>query len=122
MSLILTPPCYNYRLLVLVAILITTSLSVSTQVVHYPPTSSNLNNLTFVLNGSGAPGIFDSSDTPEKEYGVYNWCNMPHVRTQEYKCVTSSTTTTVTTGKHLLNLLCWFLISEPRPRTIPFNM
>jgi hypothetical protein len=72
-------------LLVLLAILVTTS--VSAQVVHYPPTSSNLNNLTFVLNGSGAPGIFNSSVTPEEEYGIYNWCNMPHVRTQEYKCV-----------------------------------
>ncbi|KAF8815519.1 phosphoglycerate mutase-like protein [Phlegmacium glaucopus] len=65
-----------------VAIVVT---STSAQVVHYPPTSSNLNNLTFVLNGSGAPGIFNSSVTPEKEYGIYNWCNMPHVRTKEYK-------------------------------------
>ena len=76
------------KFLVLSIILVT---NVSAQVVHYPPTSSNLNNLTFVLNGSGAPGIFNSSTTPEKEYGIYNWCNMPHVRTQEYKCVTSST-------------------------------
>ena len=61
--------------------------STSAQVVQYPPTSSNLNDLNFVLNGAGAPGIFDSSITPEKEYGIYNWCNMPHVRTQEYMCV-----------------------------------
>ena len=83
----LTPPCYRLLVLQVVAILVTSS--VSAQVVHYPPTSSNLNNLTFVLNGSGAPGIFNSSVTPEKEYGIYNWCNMPHVRTQEYQCVTS---------------------------------
>ncbi|KAF5349022.1 hypothetical protein D9758_012690 [Tetrapyrgos nigripes] len=54
-------------------------------VVHYPPSSTSINNLTFVLNGSGAPGIFNSSDTSDDVYGVYNWCNMPHVRTREYK-------------------------------------
>ncbi|KAG6856864.1 hypothetical protein H0H87_012681 [Tephrocybe sp. NHM501043] len=54
-------------------------------VVHYPPTSTNINNLTFALNGSGAPGIFNSSTTPNNDYGQYNWCNMPHVRTREYK-------------------------------------
>jgi len=56
-------------------------------VVHYPPSSTTINNLTFVLNGSGTPGIFNSSVTPDKEYGIYNWCNMPHVRQREYKCV-----------------------------------
>ncbi|KDR79193.1 hypothetical protein GALMADRAFT_243093 [Galerina marginata CBS 339.88] len=54
-------------------------------VVHYPPASTDINNLTFVLNGTGAPGIFTSSSTPDAEYGVYNWCNMPHVRQREYK-------------------------------------
>ena len=53
--------------------------------VHYAPASSNINNLTFALTGSGAPGIFNSSETPESEYGIYNWCNMPHVRLREYK-------------------------------------
>ncbi len=55
-------------------------------VVHYPPSSTNVNNLTFALHGTGRPGIFDSSTTPDKEYGTYNWCNMPHVRAREYKC------------------------------------
>ena len=82
------------------------SARVSSQVVHYPPTSSNLNDLTFVLNGSGTPGIFDSSITPEKEYGIYNWCNMPHVRTQEYKCVMASSNIT---GKQLLKNFAGFL-------------
>ncbi|KAJ7460998.1 histidine phosphatase [Mycena galericulata] len=54
-------------------------------VVHYDPAQSNTNNLTFALNGTGAPGIFDSSTTPDNSYGEYNWCNMPHVRTREYK-------------------------------------
>ncbi|RDB26642.1 Counting factor 60 [Hypsizygus marmoreus] len=54
-------------------------------VVHYPPAASNINNFTFALNGAGAPGIFNSSTTPNPRYGVYNWCNMPHVRAREYK-------------------------------------
>ncbi|KAF8877945.1 phosphoglycerate mutase-like protein, partial [Gymnopilus junonius] len=58
---------------------------ISGDAVHYPPASTNINNLTFVFNGSGAPGIFTSSNTPDSEYGVYNWCNMPHVRQREYK-------------------------------------
>jgi acid phosphatase len=62
---------------------------VSAAVVHYPPSSTNVNNLTFVLQGTGAPGIFNSSTTPNKEYGIYNWCNMPHVRTREYLYVTT---------------------------------
>lgn len=101
------------RFLFFVAILVTTS--VSAQVVHYPPTSSNLNNLTFVLNGSGAPGIFNSSVTPEKVYGVYNWCNMPHVRTQEYKCVTSSSAETTAE----IVLLIWFLNQSPARELYP---
>ena len=54
-------------------------------VVHYPPAATNINNISFVFNGTGAPGIFTSSNTPDSEYGVYNWCNMPHVRQREYK-------------------------------------
>lgn len=54
-------------------------------VVHYPPAQSTINNFTFALNGSGSPGIFSSSVTPDKQYGEYNWCNMPHVRDREYK-------------------------------------
>ncbi|EEB95516.1 hypothetical protein MPER_05501, partial [Moniliophthora perniciosa FA553] len=53
--------------------------------VHYPPSASDINNLTFVINGHGAPGIFNSSTTPDEIYGIYNWCNMPHVRKREYK-------------------------------------
>ncbi|KAI4517788.1 phosphoglycerate mutase-like protein [Schizophyllum commune Loenen D] len=49
---------------------------------HYPPNATKLNDLDFALNGSGAPGVYNSSQSPE--YGVYNWCNMPHVRAEEY--------------------------------------
>lgn len=54
-------------------------------VIHYPPTSTNINNLTFALEGHGAPGIFNSSTISDALYGIYNWCNMPHVRKREYR-------------------------------------
>ncbi|PPQ88204.1 hypothetical protein CVT25_005169 [Psilocybe cyanescens] len=54
-------------------------------VVHYSPAATNINNLTFALNGTGAPGIFTTSNPPDSQYGTYNWCNMPHVRQREYK-------------------------------------
>lgn len=62
-----------------------TVAAVNGEAVHYPPASTNINNLTYVFNGSGSPGIFDSSKTPNSKYGTYNWCNMPHVRQREYK-------------------------------------
>jgi hypothetical protein len=52
----------------------------------HAPRSTEINNLTQVVGGSGIYGfIFNSSDTPAHEYGTYNWCNMPHVRSAEYK-------------------------------------
>ncbi|EIM82924.1 phosphoglycerate mutase-like protein [Stereum hirsutum FP-91666 SS1] len=53
--------------------------------VHYPPNATNINDFEVALNGTGAPGIFNSSTTPDDVYGEYNWCNMPHVRSKEYK-------------------------------------
>ncbi|PPQ74665.1 hypothetical protein CVT24_003822 [Panaeolus cyanescens] len=61
----------------------------ASNVVHYPPILSNINNLTYVLNGSGAPGIYNSSTTNRAIYGTYNWCNMPHARKEEYRQVES---------------------------------
>lgn len=51
-----------------------------------PPYATNTNNLTFAVSGAGTNGfIYDSSSTPaDSEYGVYNYCNMPHVRATEY--------------------------------------
>lgn len=51
-----------------------------------PPNATNTNNLTFAVSGVGTNGfIYDSSSTPtDSEYGVYNYCNMPHVRATEY--------------------------------------
>ncbi|GAB7356912.1 hypothetical protein MBLNU459_g7766t1 [Dothideomycetes sp. NU459] len=52
----------------------------------HAPISSSINNLSFVINGSGIDGfIFNSSTLPPGvPYGTYDWCNMPHVRVQEY--------------------------------------
>ncbi|KAI1750429.1 histidine acid phosphatase [Xylaria castorea] len=51
----------------------------------YPPRATSINNLTTALHGDGVYGfIFNSSYTPDREYGTYNWCDMPHVRKTEY--------------------------------------
>ncbi|KAI0412362.1 histidine acid phosphatase [Xylaria grammica] len=51
----------------------------------YPPRNTSVNDLAAALRGPGVYGfIFNSSRTPDDEYGVYNWCNMPHVRGREY--------------------------------------
>ncbi|KAH7078813.1 cytochrome P450 [Paraphoma chrysanthemicola] len=52
----------------------------------YPPKKSWINDLGQVLNGTGTNGfLFNGSQTPDGvAYGTYNWCNMPHVRAQEY--------------------------------------
>ena len=54
----------------------------------YPPSQTKVNNLDQVVNGKGIYGwIYDTSNTPSKEYGIYNWCNMPHVRKDIYQKV-----------------------------------
>ena len=50
---------------------------------RYAPQSGQFSSLTDVLNGTGAPGIYNSSSASDDEYGVYNWCNMPHVRGEQ---------------------------------------
>ena len=49
---------------------------------RYPPKSNAFSSIEDLLKGSGAPGIYNSSSVPDGSYGVYNWCNMPHVRGQ----------------------------------------
>lgn len=52
----------------------------------HAPNATAINNLTQVVDGSGVYGfIYNESYTPADEYGTYNWCNMPHVRKEEYK-------------------------------------
>ncbi|KAJ4293094.1 hypothetical protein N0V90_008376 [Kalmusia sp. IMI 367209] len=52
----------------------------------HPPKKSWVNDLDQVLNSTGTHGFnFNGSDLPpETPYGTYNWCNMPHVRQEEY--------------------------------------
>lgn len=51
----------------------------------YPPSKTQVNSLASAVEGKGIYGyIFNSSETPNHKYGVYNWCNMPHVRKTEY--------------------------------------
>lgn len=52
----------------------------------YAPKKSWINNLGQVLNGTGTNGfVFGGSQLPAGvQYGTYNWCNIPHVRKNEY--------------------------------------
>lgn len=59
--------------------------SASVDLSWHAPNATAINNLTQVVNGEGIYGfIYNNSNTPANEYGVYNWCNMPHVRKTEY--------------------------------------
>lgn len=62
------------------------SSSVQPDLTWRAPNQTMINNLTTVINGTGIYGyIFNSSLTPSTvPYSTYNWCNMPHVRKQEY--------------------------------------
>lgn len=52
----------------------------------HAPNATGINNLTEVIGGAGVYGfVYNSSQTPAGQYGVYNWCNMPHVRATEYQ-------------------------------------
>lgn len=52
----------------------------------YAPNATSTNNLTQVMAGADIYGwIYNNSQVPADEYGIYNWCNMPHVRKTEYK-------------------------------------
>lgn len=52
----------------------------------YPPNATVINNLTHVLETTGVYGfVYNNSYPTDVLYGTYNWCNMPHVRKQEYK-------------------------------------
>jgi hypothetical protein len=59
----------------------------TTELKWYAPRKSWINDLGQVLNGTGTNGfVFSGSQLPAgTPYGSYNWCNMPHVRAQEYQ-------------------------------------
>ncbi|KAF2110199.1 histidine acid phosphatase-like protein [Lophiotrema nucula] len=52
----------------------------------HAPKRTWVNDLDQVINGTGTHGfIYGGSTLPRgTPYGTYNWCNMPHVRAQEY--------------------------------------
>jgi hypothetical protein len=58
----------------------------------HAPKKSWINDLGQVLKGTGTNGfVFNSSQLPNgTPYGTYNWCNMPHVRTEEYPRTTEA--------------------------------
>ena len=57
----------------------------SVDLAWYPPKATNINNLTSAVNSSGIYGfIYNGSYPTDTPYGTYNWCNMPHIRRQEY--------------------------------------
>ncbi|KAJ9195803.1 hypothetical protein DTO164E3_6638 [Paecilomyces variotii] len=65
--------------------LMTATAAVAIDTNWHPPKSTAVNNLDTAINSTGVYGfIFNSSETPAKLYGRYNWCNMPHVRKEEY--------------------------------------
>jgi hypothetical protein len=65
---------------------ITTAQNTTVDLRWNAPKKSWINDLGQVLNGTGTNGfVFNSSQLPAgTPYGTYNWCNMPHVRAQEY--------------------------------------
>ena len=52
----------------------------------HAPNTTWINTLSSVINGTGIHGfIFNSSQLPPgTKYGTYSWCNMPHVKREEY--------------------------------------
>lgn len=67
-------------------VLLATQHTHAVDVSWHPPKNTEINDLDKVLSSSGVYGfIFNSSRTPNRDYGQYNWCNMPHVRRREYK-------------------------------------
>ena len=84
-TLVATMAPWLYSAAVLAANLAARPVSAAKGAEWHPPADWDVNNLTKALNSEGVYGfIFDSSHTPDDKYGQYNYCNMPHVRQQEY--------------------------------------
>ena len=61
----------------------------------YPPKDTQINNLNDVIDGEGVYGfIFNDSAAPAGNdyYGGYDYCNMPHVKKENYQEVTEGYT------------------------------
>ncbi|KAL5115918.1 hypothetical protein ACEQ8H_006140 [Pleosporales sp. CAS-2024a] len=64
----------------------TLAQNIAVDLTWHAPKKSWINDLAQVLSGTGTNGfVFNSSQLLSgTKYGTYNWCNMPHVRAQEY--------------------------------------
>lgn len=52
---------------------------------HFAPVDVGIGDLDTVLMATSQTiGSYNNSHVEDKEYGVYNYCNMPHVRSLEY--------------------------------------
>lgn len=51
----------------------------------HAPNATQVNSLASAINGTGVYGFIFNSSVTMGDYGNYNWCNMPHVRPQEYQ-------------------------------------
>ncbi|KAH3663968.1 hypothetical protein OGAPHI_004682 [Ogataea philodendri] len=62
------------------------------EIVHHAPVDNEFSSLEQVFNASRGTngGVYNSSDVPDEEYGIYNFCNMPHVRKDHYPQVDTS--------------------------------
>lgn len=68
------------------AIALAGSAAAAVDIAWYAPNATAINDLTGALNGDGVYGfVYNSSYPKGVAYGTYNWCNMPHVRKEEYK-------------------------------------
>lgn len=58
----------------------------------HAPNKTWINDLSQIINSTGTHGFaFNGSALPDGvPYGTYNWCNMPHVRREEYPKVSST--------------------------------
>ncbi|KAK9465795.1 histidine phosphatase superfamily [Lipomyces arxii] len=64
------------------------AVAVSTEsITHYSPANVSIGNLRDVLDPSTRTngGFYNTSTVPNDQYGAYDYCNMPHVRAQEYQ-------------------------------------
>lgn len=71
---------------VVAASLVRHGKAVTVDLSWHAPDATAINNLAQVIGGTGVDGfVYNSSTVPADQYGVYDWCNMPHVRKTEYK-------------------------------------
>lgn len=76
---------WGFPLALVISLCISSAIGTEIDLDWHAPAATRLNDLDQVLRGEGVYGfIYDTSETPEGKYGTYNWCNMPHVRREEY--------------------------------------